>query len=99
MSLKRPVPYTSRAKPGTCSHLKVSQPSPRLTSQMKSVRQVSIVLRAVALMDRVTERPKKLKPLCLLSAWNYHIWTEIMYPIEIMIRTLLTAMALLWKIS
>jgi hypothetical protein len=30
---------------------------------MKSVRQVSIVLRAVALIWRVTERPKKLKPL------------------------------------
>jgi hypothetical protein len=30
---------------------------------MKSVRQVSIVLRAVALICRVTLRPKKLKPL------------------------------------
>ena len=31
---------------------------------MKRVRQVSIVERAVALTVRVTERPKKLKPLC-----------------------------------
>jgi hypothetical protein len=30
---------------------------------MKSVRQVSIVLRAVAEICLVTERPKKLKPL------------------------------------
>lgn len=30
---------------------------------MKSVRQVSMVEREVALTERVTERPKKLKPL------------------------------------
>lgn len=48
----------------TCSHLNVSQPSPRLTIQMKSVRQVSIVLREVAESERVTLKPKKLKPLC-----------------------------------
>jgi len=30
---------------------------------MKSVRQVSMVLREVAETERVTERPKKLKPL------------------------------------
>ena len=63
MSLKRPVPQTKSAKPTTCNHLNVSQPSPRLTIQMNSVRQVSIVLREVAEMDRVTLRPKKLKPL------------------------------------
>jgi hypothetical protein len=63
ISLNSAVPQTSSAKPTTCSHLKDSQPSPSETSQMKSVRQVSIVLRAVALIWRVTERPKKLKPL------------------------------------
>ena len=63
MSLKRPVPQTSGAKPTTCSHLKVSQPRPKLTIQMKSVRQVSMVLRDVAEMTLVTLRPKKLKPL------------------------------------
>jgi hypothetical protein len=63
MSLKRPVPQTNSTKPTTCSHLKVSQPSPRLTIQMKRVRHVSIVLREVAEMTRVTLRPKKLKPL------------------------------------
>jgi hypothetical protein len=62
-SLKRNVPYTSKANPTTCSHLKVSQPRPRETIQIKSVRQVSIVEREVALTVRVTERPKKLKPL------------------------------------
>ena len=40
-----------------------SQPSPSDTSQMKSVRHVSIVEREVALTVRVTEIPKKLKPL------------------------------------
>lgn len=34
---------------------------------MKSVREVSIVLREVAETVRVTERPKKLKPLYLIS--------------------------------
>ena len=63
ISLNRAVPQTSSAKPTTCSHLKDSQPRPSETSQMKSVRQVSIVLRAVALICRVTLRPKKLKPL------------------------------------
>ena len=63
ISLNSAVPQTSSAKPTTCSHLKDSQPRPSETSQMKSVRQVSIVLRAVALICRVTDRPKKLKPL------------------------------------
>jgi hypothetical protein len=63
ISLNSIVPQTSRAKPATCSHLKLSQPRPSETSQMKSVRQVSIVLRAVAEIWRVTERPKKLKQL------------------------------------
>ena len=63
ISLNSAVPQTKSAKPATCSHLKDSQPRPSETSQMKSVRQVSIVLRAVALIWRVTERPKKLKPL------------------------------------
>jgi hypothetical protein len=43
--------------------LKVSQPRPRDTIQMKSVRHVSMVERDVAETVRVTERPKKLKPL------------------------------------
>jgi hypothetical protein len=65
ISLNSIVPQTSSAKPATCSHLKLSQPRPSDTSQMKSVRHVSIVLRAVAEIWRVTERPKKLKPLGL----------------------------------
>jgi hypothetical protein len=48
ISLNNAVPQTKSAKPTTCSHLKVSQPRPNETSQMKSVRHVSIVLRAVA---------------------------------------------------
>jgi hypothetical protein len=67
ISLNNAVPQTSSAKPSTCSHLNVSQPRPSETSQMNSVRHVSIVLRAVAEIWRVTERPKKLKPLC--SEW------------------------------
>jgi hypothetical protein len=43
--------------------LNVSQPSPSDTTQMNSVRQVSMVEREVAETVRVTERPKKLKPL------------------------------------
>ena len=62
-SLNKKVPYTSRAKPRTCSHLNDSQPRPRETNQMKSVRQVSMVERDVAERVFVTERPKKLKPL------------------------------------
>ena len=62
-SLTIKVPYTRRMKPTTCSHLNVSQPNPRLTSQMKSVRQVSIVARGVADRKRVTDKPKKLKLL------------------------------------
>jgi hypothetical protein len=34
---------------------------------MNRVRQVSIVLREVAETDRVTERPKKLKPLAIVN--------------------------------
>jgi hypothetical protein len=67
ISLNNAVPQTKSAKPTTCSHLNVSQPRPSETSQMKSVRHVSIVLRAVAEIWRVTERPKKLKPLCKKS--------------------------------
>lgn len=63
ISLNSMVPYTSNPKPTTCSHLKVSHPSPRLTTQMNSVLHVSIVLRAVAETVRVTDSPKKLKPL------------------------------------
>lgn len=61
--LNRKVKYTSRAKPTTCSHLNVSQPRPRDTIQMNSVRQVSMVDLDVALTVLVTDRPKKLKPL------------------------------------
>jgi hypothetical protein len=63
ISLNKNVPYTSSAKPSTCSHLNVSQPRPRETIQMKRVRQVSMVERDVAETVRVTLRPKKLKPL------------------------------------
>lgn len=61
--LYKNVKYTSRAKPSTCSHLNLSQPRPRDTIQMNSVRQVSMVDRAVALRLLVTDSPKKLKPL------------------------------------
>src|SRR5436305_14844875 len=61
-SLNRKVPYTSSAKPRTCSHLKLSQPSPSETIQMNNVRQVSMIDLDVAEMARVTERPKKLNP-------------------------------------
>ncbi len=57
--------YTSIPKPATCSKengkTSFSHPSPRLTTQMPSVRQVSIVLRVVALTREVTLSPKKLK--------------------------------------
>lgn len=43
--------------------MNVSHRSPSETIQMKSVRHVSMVERDVALTVRVTERPKKLKPL------------------------------------
>lgn len=51
------------ANPTTWSHLNDSQPRPNETSQMKRVRQVSIVLREGAETVLVTLRPKKLKPL------------------------------------
>ena len=76
ISLNSAVPQTSSAKPTTCSHLKVSQPKPRDTSQMKRVRHVSIVLRAVAEIWRVTERPKKLKPLCYIKLVGFPLDIE-----------------------
>lgn len=63
ISLNRKVPYTRSAKPTTCSHLKDSQPKPSDTIQMNNVRQVSMVDLEVAETVRVTDRPKKLKPL------------------------------------
>lgn len=63
MPLNKKVKYTSRANPRIWSHLNVSHPKPRETIQMNRVLQVSIVDREVALTLRVTERPKKLKPL------------------------------------
>jgi hypothetical protein len=66
-SLNKNVPYTSSANPATCNHLNDSQPRPSDTTQMNSVRQVSIVERDVADTVRVTESPKKLKPLCFVS--------------------------------
>jgi hypothetical protein len=63
ISLNKNVPYTSNAKPSTWSHLNVSHPSASETSQMNNVRQVSMVLRDVADTVRVTDSPKKLKPL------------------------------------
>lgn len=63
MPLNKKVKYTNMEKPTTWSHLKLSQRRPRDTIQMMSVLQVSMVERAVALTLRVTERPKKLKPL------------------------------------
>lgn len=66
-SLNKNVPYTRNAKPSTWSHLNVSQPRPNEKIQMKSVRQVSMVERDVAETVRVTDRPKKLKPLDCVS--------------------------------
>lgn len=62
-SLNKKVPYTSSAKPKTCNHLNDSQRRPKDTIHINSVRHVSIVERDVADTVRVTERPKKLKPL------------------------------------
>jgi hypothetical protein len=44
-----------------------SQPSPRLTSQMESVLQVSVKLLAVALTCLVTLKPKKLNNEILIA--------------------------------
>jgi hypothetical protein len=63
ISLKRKVPYTSNANPNSCKGMNFSHPSPRLTTHMNNVRQVSIVEREVALTDLVTDMPKKLKAL------------------------------------
>jgi hypothetical protein len=94
MSLKRKVPYTNIAKPTTCNHLNVSHPRPRETTQMKRVRQVSIVERAVAETERVTERPKKLNPLLYVLELTANQGRRNTHPILIMIKTLLTAIAL-----
>lgn len=67
MPLNKKVKYTSRANPTIWSHLNVSHPRPRETIQMNRVLQVSIVDLEVALTLRVTERPKKLKPLGSVS--------------------------------
>lgn len=62
---------------------------------MKSVRHVSIVLLLVAETERVTERPKKLKPLLKhISYTDEGTGWGGANPILIMIRTLLTAMLL-----
>ena len=66
---------------------------------MNSVRQVSMVLRAVALICRVTLRPKKLKPLW----WRLVIWYGMggddgTYPMDTMISSDVTAIARLVKI-
>lgn len=61
-SLKVKVPYTNNAKPATCSHLKLSHPSPSETIQINRVLHVSMIEREVAEMLLVTLRPKKLKP-------------------------------------
>ena len=63
MPLKTKVEYTNMAKPTICRDLNDSQPRPRETIQMKSVLQVSMVDLDVALTLRVTDKPKKLKPL------------------------------------
>lgn len=51
--------------------MKVSQPKPRETIQMNRVLQVSMVDREVALTLRVTDKPKKLKPLVAMSVFGY----------------------------
>jgi hypothetical protein len=109
ISLNSIVPQTSSAKPATCSHLKLSQPRPSDTSQMKSVRHVSIVLRAVAEIWRVTERPKKLKPLgrkrvsMTMGKGGVRVGVGKAYPMDTMIMRDVTAMVRLvniwWKPS
>lgn len=63
--LKTSVPYTNNKKPKLCSEplsgLKTSHPRNKDMIQMPKVRHVSIVLRAVALIARVTARPHPLK--------------------------------------
>lgn len=58
------VPYAMITKPKPCTlpdnGRKTSQPRHRLTAQIPSVRNVSIVLRAVALKSFVTFRPRAL---------------------------------------
>jgi hypothetical protein len=56
--LKTNVEYTNKPNPTICSHLNVSHPNPRDTTQINSVRQVSMVERDVALTLLVTESPK-----------------------------------------
>lgn len=63
MPLNKNVEYTNSANPTICSHLNDSHLRPRDTTQIKSVLQVSMVDREVALTMRVTDNPKKLKPL------------------------------------
>jgi hypothetical protein len=58
--------------------LNVSQPRPSDTTQMNSVRQVSIVEREVAETVRVTERPKKLKPLRCVSELLRELQNEVL---------------------
>ncbi|KAG5460813.1 MAG: hypothetical protein BJ554DRAFT_7096 [Olpidium bornovanus] len=58
-------PYMRTAKPRTCIHRKDSQPRDMEITQMMMVRQVSRVLRAVALTERVTLRPNQLKKAML----------------------------------
>ena len=65
--LNKKVPYTKSTKPRTCNHLKVSHPRKSDTIQMKRVLHVSMVDLAVALTVRVTDNPKKLKPLRKIS--------------------------------
>lgn len=60
---------------------------------MKRVREVSMVEREVAETVRVTLRPKKLKPLQSLSVCDQRYVKKFTYPILIMIRTELIAMA------
>jgi hypothetical protein len=79
------------------------------TSQMKSVRHVSIVLRAVAEIWRVTERPKKLKPLgrksvsMTMGKGGVRVGVGKAYPMDTMIMRDVTAMVRLvniwWKPS
>jgi len=54
--------YTKKENPSTCNNemgkTSFSQPSPRLTSQIESVLQVSVKLLAVALTCLMTLKPK-----------------------------------------
>lgn len=68
-------------------------------SQMKSVRQVSMVLRAVADICLVTDKPKKLKLLYLCQCMSFCALGFDTHPMLNMMNSELMAILLLPNIS